>query len=103
MLSSINVEICNSEMYCEGKCCYVFGLCSNIDTGPDLCWAGLLAKLAAWALSLMYMDPKFGMGPKAGGRWDQRGYNRDRLRGPRGVESATQPAGYVLGRVLQFF
>jgi hypothetical protein len=25
---------------------------------PDLCWAGPLAKLEAWALSLMYMGPK---------------------------------------------
>jgi hypothetical protein len=25
---------------------------------PDLCWAGSLAKLAAWTLNLMYMGPK---------------------------------------------
>jgi hypothetical protein len=44
-----------------------------------------------------------GMSSKARGRGDRRGYDRDRLRGPRGVESATQPAGYVLGQALQFF
>jgi hypothetical protein len=42
------------------------------------------------------------MGPKAGGKSDRRGYECDRLREPRGVESATQPARYVLGRALQF-
>jgi hypothetical protein len=26
--------------------------------GSDLCWAAPLAKLAVWALSLMYIDPK---------------------------------------------
>jgi hypothetical protein len=42
------------------------------------------------------------MGPKAGGKSDRRGYECDQLREPRGVESATQPARYVLGRALQF-
>jgi hypothetical protein len=39
----------------------VYVLCCFRSTkyaGPDLCWAGPLAKLAAWALSLMYMSPK---------------------------------------------
>jgi hypothetical protein len=42
------------------------------------------------------------MGPKAGGRSDRRGYDCDRLREPQGVESAMQPAWYVLGQTLQF-
>jgi hypothetical protein len=57
----------------------------------------VLAKLAVWILSLMYM------GPKAGGRDDRRDCDRDRLQGPRRIESAMQPAGYVLDQTLQFF
>jgi hypothetical protein len=33
-------------------------LLGNSVSGPDLCWAGPLAKLAALALSLMYMGTK---------------------------------------------
>jgi hypothetical protein len=77
---------------------------SSRTPGPDLCWAGPLAKLVAWALSLMYMGYKLAAWAL---RLEAGAISEVTIAiGSEDREESSRrscPQGYVLGRALQFF